>query len=100
MLGHTFLMPFGNQPRIEASALFYWLQQHPLVALWTGCFCLCLSVALILRLWLLHRRAGWFKKLSWSVMLLVPFFGWLCYAAMFRLPEVNDKPCPKEHAPV
>ncbi len=30
------------------------------------------------------------KKLFWSIMLLIPGFGWLAYGALFRLPGFND----------
>jgi uncharacterized membrane protein YgcG len=52
--------------------------------------CLWVSICLILQVWIIHRRAAFIKKLSWSVMLLIPGLGWLAYGALFRIPSAND----------
>ena len=66
------------------------LRLHPvlvivLCALWAW-----VSITLVIRLWLAHRRAGFVKKLLWSLMLLVPVFGWMCYGAFFQAPKSED----------
>ena len=43
------------------------------------------SSACFVHLWL--RRAGFGRKLIWSFLVWVPFFGPLFYGAMFRLPS-------------
>ncbi len=52
--------------------------------------CLWISICFILRVWIIHRKAGFIKKLYWSVMLLIPGFGWLAYGALFHLPGFNN----------
>jgi len=72
---------------VDASA---WFAQHPRVAIALAAFCLWVSVCLILRMWLIHRRASFLKKLLWSVMLFVPLFGWLFYAGCFQVPGYTN----------
>ena len=45
------------------------------------------SLCLIARLWVIHRRDLVIAKLSWTVVLLVPLLGWLFFAAFYRSPE-------------
>jgi hypothetical protein len=52
--------------------------------------CLWISICLILRVWIIERRATFMKKLLWSMMLLIPGLGWLAYGALFRRPGFND----------
>lgn len=52
------------------------------VALWTF-----VSLCMIARLWVLHKRDGVYGKLVWSVVLLIPLFGWLFFGAFYRSPE-------------
>lgn len=51
------------------------------------------SLTLILRIWLVHRREPEGKKLFWSVVVLVPLFGWLFYGGLFRVPPDNETFC-------
>jgi|GEM_PF-6323422 len=60
--------------------------------------CFWVSLCLIIRMWFVHHRAGVIKKVLWSIMLLVPVFGWLAYGAWFHLPGFTDTPCPTEHS--
>lgn len=71
-----------------------WLFRHPTAALALGAFCVWVSVCFIVRMWVTHRRASATKKLIWSLMLLVPLFGWLSYVAWFQPPDYTDIPCP------
>jgi hypothetical protein len=74
------------------------LQRDPtlvivLCAMWAW-----ISLSLIVRMWLVHRQTRTFKKLLWSLMLLVPLFGWLMYAAFFQPLAFNDVVAPTEHS--
>ena len=68
------------------------LRSHPvllivLCALWAW-----VSLTLVIRLWLVHRRASFTKKFLWSLMLLVPIFGWLYYGGFFQVPDRHGIP--------
>lgn len=69
-----------------------WLFQHRTVAIWIGGFCLWVSLTLILRLWILHRRASFLRKFIWSIVLWIPFFGWIFYLGGFHIPGDTDIP--------
>ena len=45
-------------------------------------------------MWLKYPRDPVFKKLVWSPILCVPFFGWLFYAGMYTPPSENDVRAP------
>ena len=70
-----------------------WLTQHHTVAMLLGAFCLWVSICLILRMWLMHRREPFIHKLVWTFFLLIPLFGWIFYAAFFRVPDHHNSPC-------
>ena len=74
--------------------LFAWLVAHPRGAVAVEAFCLWISVSLMLRMWFLHRREAFMKKLLWSCVLLVPLFGWFFYAGCFQIPDYSNTPCP------
>jgi len=72
--------------------------QHPiamllLVAVWAW-----VSVSLLGRMWVVHRRTGLLKKLFWSVVLLVPLLGWIFYGAFFQPPSISENRAPTEHS--
>jgi len=71
---------------------------HPMVLLIIFAVCAWISLSLIARMWLVHRRAGLLKKLFWSVALLVPPLGWIFYGAFFRPPSVSENRAPTEHS--
>jgi hypothetical protein len=58
-----------------------------------------ISLALVLRMWLLHRQSGTVKKLFWSIVLLIPFAGWIAYGAWFDAPDVHNNRCSRENSP-
>ena len=60
-----------------------------------GAFCLWVSVSLIIRMWLVERSASVFKRILWSVMLLIPLFGWLAYGAWFHIPSRHGMSAPQ-----
>jgi hypothetical protein len=53
-----------------------------------------ISLSLILQMWLLHRQSGTVKKLFWSIVLLIPFAGWVAYGAWFDAPDIHNNRCP------
>ena len=50
-----------------------------------------ISAALILSLWVRHRRDTILKRLGWSLVLLVPVIGWVLYGGLYRPPPVQPK---------
>jgi hypothetical protein len=63
-----------------------------LVALWAF-----VSLCIIARLWVLHPRDRLISKLVWSLVLLIPLFGWLFFAAFYRSPEASTWTGHAEH---
>lgn len=61
-----------------------------LCALWAW-----VSITLVVRLWLVHRKATFVKKFLWSLMLLVPLFGWMFYGGFFQTPGYHNIPAPE-----
>ena len=66
----------------KAHDLVSWLGQHLSVAILWGW----ISLSLILHIWLARRRVGWFRKVIWSCIVLMPLLGWLFYGAFFSVP--------------
>jgi ABC-type amino acid transport system permease subunit len=60
---------------------------HRAIGIVAAAICAFVSLCLIARLWILHRRARAVSKIVWSIVLLIPVFGWLFFAAFYRLPE-------------
>ncbi len=46
-------------------------------------FWICGSGYLMLHVWRAHPRDSFFKKLIWTIILIVPFFGWLLYGQLY-----------------
>lgn len=63
---------------------------HHVAGVLIGLFCVWLSVSLIIRLWLVHKKDSLPRKLIWSLILSVPFFGWLLYGAFYTPLSEND----------
>ena len=61
------------------------LSANRAIALGLVLFWAWVSLSLIARLWIVHRRETTMRKIFWSLMLLVPLAGWLFYGGMFRL---------------
>jgi hypothetical protein len=74
------------------------LLQHPTVAIVLLAISLWVSFSLIARLWLIHRQRSVIAKLLWSIVLLVPLFGWIAYGAFFAPPPVSSNRAPTEHS--
>jgi uncharacterized membrane protein len=65
---------------------------HHVAALLLFSFCAWLSLSLIIRFWLKHQTDPWHKKIVWSLVLCIPFFGWILYGAFYTpLSENNVK---------
>jgi hypothetical protein len=73
---------------------FGWLAQHPAVTFAVGVLSIWVSALLMMRMWVLHRRARVSKKVLWSIVLMIPLFGWLLYGGLFEAPSPSDSPCP------
>jgi hypothetical protein len=50
----------------------------------------CISVLLIVRLWRNRRRMSVLSRCFWSVVLLVPLFGWLFYGFVVTDPDEHS----------
>jgi hypothetical protein len=72
---------------VSADNLIELLAAHRLIAVAAAALWAFVSLCLIARLWVVHRRAWVISKLVWSVVLLIPIFGWLFFVAFFRAPE-------------
>jgi hypothetical protein len=48
------------------------------------------SFILIVKLWLHHPQDPILKKLRWSILLCVPFLGWVFYGAFYTPLMEND----------
>ncbi len=57
-----------------------------------------ISLCLIANLWIRRRSDSLGRKLSWSIILLVPVIGWLFYAAFYHPPEASGVPASTEHS--
>jgi hypothetical protein len=57
-------------------------------------FWLWISLSLIIRLWLKHGSDPLRKRLLWSFVLCIPFFGWLLYGAFYTPLRENDVKAP------
>ena len=59
-----------------------------------------ISVALILALWVRHRRDTVLKRLGWSLVLLVPVIGGVVYGGLYRPPPVQPKDIRAQETPI
>jgi hypothetical protein len=71
----------------SADRIIELVLSHPRVAVAIGAIKAFVSLCLIARLWLLHRRDRVVAKLVWSLALCIPLFGWIFFAAFYRPPE-------------
>jgi uncharacterized membrane protein YhaH (DUF805 family) len=49
--------------------------------------CFGISLCLIARLWVRERHDTTLRKFAWSLVLVVPIFGWLFFAAFYHAPR-------------
>ncbi len=73
---------------------FHDYARHHVAGVVIFAFCAWLSLSLIIRLWLKDRNASWIKKLVWSIVLLIPFGGWIAYGAFYTPLSENDVKTP------
>lgn len=52
------------------------------------------SAALIIHLWFWRKQVPFWRKLSWSFVLLFPLVGWLFYISFFNMPPENEHKAP------
>jgi hypothetical protein len=81
----------------RSDNLLEFLVSHRTIGVAAGGICIFVSLCLIARLWVLHRRARAVSKIIWSIVLLIPFFGWLFFVAFYRPPEPLDWTGHAEH---
>jgi hypothetical protein len=79
-------------PDSQPLDLFGYLSHHPVVAVALEIFCLAVSICLIGRMWRVHQRDSFAKKLFWTFVLFVPLLGWTFYASLFHPPGYTDSP--------
>jgi hypothetical protein len=73
----------------DLSAKIY---QH--LPIFAAIACTFVSLMLIARLWLCHPQDPVFKKFRWTLLLCVPFFGWIFYGALYAPLSQNDVKAP------
>ena len=74
--------PFEDYVRVTA-----WLQARPALVALLLTASLCVSMKFTVQMWLLHREASVVKRIAWTVILLVPLVGWICYGGFFHVPS-------------
>jgi len=51
-----------------------------------------ISLSMIIRMWLKYPADPVLKKLFWSIILCIPFFGWLFYGGCYYPPSATSTP--------
>ena len=74
---------------LSGSDTLDYLVAHRTLGICAFGVCAFVSLSLIARLWVLHRRAHAMSKAVWSVVLLIPVFGWLFFVAFYRPPMAS-----------
>jgi hypothetical protein len=72
-------------------SLHDYVHHHVAAVIFVGLW-LWLSLSLIIRLWLKYKSESVPKKILWSLVLCVPFFGWLVYGAFYSPLKDNGVP--------
>ena len=73
------------------------LLSDPRIAIAAGAIWAFVSLFLITRLWVAHRRDRIVAKLAWSLVLCIPLLGWIFFAAFYRPPEALNWTGHAEH---
>jgi len=58
----------------------------PILAIIGSIVSVTVSGALILHLWTVHRTDSLLRRLFWSLVLLIPLYGWVFYGGFYRAP--------------
>lgn len=74
------------------------LRAHPNVRVILAAICIFVSLCLIVRLWMMHREDSVTRKLVWSLLLLIPLIGWICYGGFYHPPGYSSVPASTEHS--
>jgi hypothetical protein len=40
-------------------------------------------------MWIKHKQAGLFRKIFWTILLIVPVYGAIMYIAFFKIPGTH-----------
>ena len=70
-----------------------WISEHPIAATIIVALWLWVSLCLIIHMWMTRTDAPAFKKVRWSLLILVPIVGWTVYPACFERLSPIDTPC-------
>jgi hypothetical protein len=70
-----------------------YVHHHVAAAIFVGVW-IWLSTSLTIRLWFKYKSDGVAKKLFWSIILSIPFFGWLAYGAFYTPLKDGDVSTP------
>jgi hypothetical protein len=65
------------------------LREHWHFALILLGICVWISLSMIATLWIKHSKASLYKKLTWTILLLIPGVGWILYLGIFQTPSPN-----------
>ncbi len=82
-------MRFDGTP--TPSQMEAWLLRHPFVLLGCVIACLWISLSLIFRLWSKSNPDRTIRKMLWSFILFLPFFGWIFYGGFYRPPQLHSE---------
>ena len=67
-----------------------WLFRHPVALLASVTACVWISLTLIFRIWSIHRADSMVKKTLWSLILFIPFVGWILYGGFHHPLGYNE----------
>ena len=96
VIGH----PSSTLLPLERSEIIAWLRDHVFVAIAVAAFCIWVSGAIIIRIWTVHRRASVLKKAIWTIVALIPLFGWIFYGGLFRVPPPHGEGIESTWSPI
>lgn len=89
----THITRFDGMP--TPAELEAWLFRHPVLLMACVVACVGISLSLIFRIWSIHRMDGMFKKTIWSLILFIPFVGWILYGGFYKPPGYNENQLPR-----
>jgi hypothetical protein len=83
---------------VSDTSIIDFLAAHRNAAVVLAAACVFVSLCLVARLWVVHRKASVLRKLVWSVLLFLPLIGWIFYGAFFHPPNISDNRAPTENS--
>jgi hypothetical protein len=75
---------------VSDTPIIDFMQAHWKLSIIILAACVAVSLCLIARLWVMGRRVRALRKIAWSIVLFVPLFGWLFFAAFYHPPERSE----------